>query len=393
MKIVQINATCGSGSIGKICLDISKLLNRKGLENYILYSLGKSSYSNAIKYSNEFLRKIQSLFEKVTGLYGFGAYFTTKRMLHHLDQIKPDIVHIHNIHSHDCHLDLLFKYIRKNKIKVFWTFHDCWAFTAYCPYFDIVNCSKWKNGCNKCMLYKKYSFILDRSSQVYKLKKNALEGLDLKIITPSKWLANLVSQSYVKKYPVYIINNGINLDVFKPTNSDFKVRYNCIEKFVILGVSFIWDERKGIDVFIKLAEDLDDRFQIVLVGTNNIIDKILPRNIISIHKTQNQKELAEIYSAADLFLIPTREDNFPTVNIESIACGTPVMTFNTGGSPEIAGTNCGYVIFDNTYETLKEEVLNCIDRNKIDKEICRKRALDFDCNKKYEEYLNLYLDK
>lgn len=390
MKIVQINATCGTGSIGKICLEVSKHLTKKGIENYILYSFGHSDYPLAINYCNEHIRKLQSLYEKVSGMYGFGARFTTGRLLKQLEEINPDIVHIHNIHSHDCDVEMLFNYLNRHHIRVYWTFHDCWAFTGYCPYFDMAECNKWKTGCDKCKIFRQFSLIFDRSQILYDKKKKALLNADLTIITPSQWLSKLVKASFLKDKDVRVINNGIDLSEFKPTQSNIRQRLKCKDKFVVLGVANVWETRKGLDVFIKLANDLGDSYQIILVGTSKEIDKILPQNIVSIHKTENQKQLAELYTASDLFVIPTLEDNFPTVNIEALACGTPVLTYDTGGSAEIIEKTCGIAVPKGNYQALKDAIC-CISKyNPYDSRSCVERASLFRNTDKYNEYLNLY---
>ena len=225
MKIVQINATCGVGSTGKICVDISKLLTEKGIENYILYTQGNSDYPLGIKYATKNDIKVQALKSRVFGNYGFNSKKITKKLISELEKIKPDVVHMHNIHSHNCHLELLFDYFRRTQIKVYWSFHDCWAITAYCPHFDMIGCDKWKMGCHHCPQSKQFSWFFDRSAKLYKKKKEALAGLDLTIITPSQWLADLTRESFLKDYPVKVINNGIDLSVFKPTKSDFRKKY------------------------------------------------------------------------------------------------------------------------------------------------------------------------
>ncbi len=390
MKIVQINGTCGSGSTGKIAVSISELLNEKGIENYILYSSGKSDYKNAIKYTRKVYTKLMALKSRILGNYGFEAKYSTKRMIKILKGINPDIIHIHNIHSHDCDLNLLFKYIKQNSIKIYWTFHDCWAFTAYCPHFDMIGCNKWKTGCHSCPQYKSFSWFFDRSDYIFNKKKELFKGLDLTIITPSNWLAGLVKQSFLKDYPVKVINNGIDLSVFKPTESEFSKRYGIEDKFILLGVAFGWGKRKGLDVFIELSKRLDEKFQIVLVGTDDNVDKLLPENIISIHRTQNQTELAEIYTASDLFVNPTREENYPTVNMEAIACGTPVLTFNTGGSSEMLDDSCGVVVPKDHIEALLNEINDIAENNIFSKENCFEITKNFDKNDRFKEYLELY---
>lgn len=391
MKIVQINSVCGKGSTGKICVAVSELLNEKGIENYILYSSGNSDYSQGIKYQNTFYTKIQALKSRVFGNYGFNSARSTRRLIREIEKINPDIIHLHNIHAHNCNLSLLFKYFKKANKKLFWTFHDCWAFTGYCPHFDMIGCDKWQSECGKCPQKRYYSWFFDKSKKLFDKKKKLFSGLDLTIITPSKWLGELVKQSFLKDYPVKVINNGIDLNIFKPTESNFREKYNIKDKFILLGVAFGWGVRKGLDVFIELSKRLDDRFQIVLVGTDDSVYKQLPKNIISIHKTQNQTELAEIYSASDLFVNPTREENYPTVNMESVACGTPVLTFNTGGSPEMLDETCGAVVPKNDIDGLEKEILIVFVDRPFDKEDCLSKAKQFNKDDKFREYIELYL--
>ena len=227
---------------------------------------------------------------------------------------------------------MLFKYIKKNNIPTVWTLHDCWPFTGKCPYFTIVKCEKWKNGCYKCPQYKDYPKTLyDNTKQMWKLKKKWFTGVhNLTIVTPSEWLAKLVHESYLKEYPVKIINNGIDLNLFRPSekNRTDVVKKIKKQKYIVLGVAFDWGFRKGLDIFIKLTDILPtDKYQIVLVGTSSIIDKELPKSIISVHRTQNQEELVELYTLADVFAMPTREENFPTVNLEALACGNSCSDF------------------------------------------------------------------
>ncbi len=392
MKVVQLNCTCGKGSTGKICLAISNMLNENNVENYVLYTEGESNYTKAINYSSKKYKKFQAFKSRIFGNFGFNSKKATKKLIKILDNINPDIVHIHNIHGHDCNLSLLFKYLKSNNKKIIWTFHDCWAFTGYCPYFLLVKCDKWQKQCVSCPQRKKYSLLFDRSKKLYKNKKELFSELDMTIITPSNWLASLVKQSFLKDYPVKVIHNGIDLDIFKPTESAFRIKFGLENKFIVLGVAFDWDRRKGLDVFIELSKSLSDDYQVVLVGTNEQIDKILPKNIISIHRTQNQQELAEIYSVADVFVNPTREENFPTVNIEALACGTPIITFNTGGSPEIIDKTCGRVVEVDNIEELLKEVISICEEKTILQINCVKRAKLFTQNNMCFNYKNLYFD-
>lgn len=390
MKIVQINATCGSGSTGKICQAVSELLTKDGTENFILYSFGNTKYPQAIKCCNENIRLVQSLYEKINGCYGFGAKYTTSLYIKELRRIKPDIVHLHNIHSHDIDVDVLFQYLRENKIKVYWTFHDCWAFTGYCTHFMMVGCNKWKHECCECPLYKVDSFFFDRSKQLFERKKMAVKGIDLTVITPSEWLGSVVRQSFLKDCKVEVINNGINLNVFKPTPSNFREKYGCADKILLLGIANGWPKGKNLNAFIRLANELNDRYRIILIGTNDKIDKTLPSNIISIHKTENQKQLAEIYSAVDILVNPTLEENFPTVNIESIACGTPVVTYNTGGSFEMLDSTCGKSIPTGDIDALESFIKGLESEWPFNTDECVNKAQTYNDTICFKKYLKLY---
>ena len=391
MKIVQINATCGIGSTGKICVGVSKVLSENSIENYILYSTKTNGYPLGIQCTNDVYIKLQALKSRVFGNYGFNSRKATKKIIAELERIKPNVVHLHNIHGHDCNLEILFSYFKKNKIKLLWTFHDCWSFTGYCPHFTMMKCDKWKSSCSQCIQRSEYSWFFDKGQQLFEKKKSIFQGLDLTIVTPSRWLADIVQQSFLKEYPVKVINNGINLEIFKPSKSNFREKFGISEKnYIILGVAMGWGERKGLDVFVNLAKNLPDNYRIVLIGTDDKTDKILPENIISIHRTQNQQELAQIYSSADVFVNPTREDNYPTVNMEAIACGLPVLTFRTGGSPEMIDETCGSVVGCDDEEALEKEIIRiCTDRP-YSKDNCVNKAKTFDENERFKEYLDLY---
>lgn len=389
MKIVQINTSCGRGSTGKICLDISQILTRENIENYILYSNQSNGYELGIKCSDDIYIKAQALKSRVLGNYGFNSNRATKKIIIELERIQPDIVHIHNIHGHDCNLEMLFGYFKKKKIKLVWTFHDCWAFTGYCTYFDMVKCNKWREECYNCPQKSSFSWLFDNSKELFNRKKRLFEGLDLTIVTPSQWLADVVKQSFLSSYSIEVINNGINLDIFKPIESDFKTRIGLKDKKIILGVASVWEKRKGLDVFVELSQRLSDEYKIVLVGADSSQDKI-PSNITCIKRTQNQQELAEIYSMADVFVNPTREENYPTVNMEALACGTPVLTFRTGGSPEMLDETCGVVVECDDIDALEKKIIRICEDKPYSKEACLNKAKDFDKDDRFKEYLNLY---
>ena len=390
MKVLQINAVCGKGSTGKICASISELLNEKGIENYILYSAGRSTHSGAVKYSSEKYIKVQALKSRIFGNYGFNSVYCTRKLLRYIEKISPDVVHLHNLHGHNCHLGMLFKYLKKHNIKVYWTFHDCFAFTGYCTHFDSIGCDKWQTECHNCPQHKKYSWFFDRSRIMFKRKKELFTNVDLTVITPSVWMAEMVKKSFLCDCRINVINNGIDLDIFKPSESDFRERYECADKFILLGVAHGWSSLKGLDEFINLANNSKDDWKIVLVGALGRGVGRLPENVIYIPFTSNQVELAEIYSAADVFVNPTMEDTFPTVNMEALACGTPVITYKTGGSVEIIDDSCGIAVDKGNSQELARAIERVYDERPFTTEMCLNRAKNFSAKDKFAENIRLY---
>ena len=393
MKILEINQV-NFGSTGHIMLQIADLATKRGHEVICSFYArrNKDKDKNCIYIGNKISHNIHKKLYRKTGNNGCYSKISTWNFLRKVKKFDPDLIHIHNLHNCYINLPMLFDYIKKNNKKVVWTLHDCWSFTGQCPYFTAVGCEKWKTGCHDCEQINRYpSCSVDRTDKMWNRKKEWFTGVqNLTIVTPSQWLADLAKQSFLKDYPVKVINNGINLDVFKPTESDFRTKHNLEDKKIILGVASVWEVRKGLDVFIELSKRLDDRYKIVLVGTNDEVDKKLPEGIISIHRTSNQKELAELYTAADVFFIPTREDNFPTVNMESLACGTPVLTFNTGGSPEMVDEATGVVLMNEDIASVEQAVISMCESGKYSKEACTERAKQYDSGLKYNEYLSLF---
>lgn len=305
---------------------------------------------------------------------------------------------MHNIHGYYINIELQFNYLKEANKPVIWTLHDCWPFTGHCAYFDYIGCDKWKMGCYDCPQKNKYpsSLFLDMSKKNYIEKKRIFNQIgNITIVTPSEWLAKLVKNSFLNKYDIRVINNGINLDIFKPTMSDFRVNYNIEDKFIILGVANIWDERKGLNYFKQLSDIIDDSIKIVLVGLSEEQKNNLPKNILGINKTNSIQELAQIYSSADVFVNPTLEDNFPTTNLEALSCGTPVITFNTGGSPECVDNSCGFVADKGNINDLLKLILEIKYNGKeIYTKHCRKRAEEkYSRDDRYLDYIDLYNKK
>lgn len=340
MKYLLINVVCGAGSTGRICTELADKLYDEGHTVKIAYGRGKVKQEHkkyAVKIGNGLSVKLDALLSRLFDNAGFNSKCVTKRFIKWVKKYDPDVIHLHNIHGYYINVKILFDYLKKSGKKVIWTLHDCWAFTGHCTHFDFINCEKWKEVCGNCKqkgLYPK-SYLRDNSKSNYLRKKKAFTGApNLDIITPSNWLKGKVEQSFLKEYKVTVINNGIDLEVFKPTKKDFKEKYNLQGKKIVLGVANVWGKRKGLGDFIKLSKILPEEYKIVIVGLNDKRLKLLPENILAIKRTDSLEKLVEIYSSAHVFFNPTYEDNYPTVNLEAQACGIPVITYKTGGSVE-----------------------------------------------------------
>lgn len=391
MKIVEINSVC-RGSTGSIMLNIAKTARANGDEVYTFSERRKGTPAEGHCYFGSFIENmLHRLFSVFSGISGTGSVIGTWRLLHKIREIDPDVLHLHNLHGWYINLPMLFKFIKKHRIKTVWTLHDCWGFTAQCSHFTLEKCDKWKTGCYSCPRYRLYPYtFVDRTKQMWKLKKSWFGGVeDMTIVTPSRWLADLVKQSFLNGYDVRVINNGIDLDIFKPTAGNFREKYTLQDKKIVLGVASGWGYRKGLDVFIELSKRLPEDYKIVLVGTDDSVDKKLPPEILSIHRTCDQQELAQIYTAADVFVNPTREENFPTVNLEAIACGTPVVTFDTGGSKEMLNEDIGCFVPMGATDQLAREILRVCNRE-YGKKAFETVVTYYDKKRRFEEYVALY---
>lgn len=396
MKVLQINSVCGIRSTGRITTDLYKVLEDAGHECVIGYGrLDAPKDINSIKIGSNLDNYVHVSKTRIFDKHGFSSSKATNDFLKKVDEYNPDVVHLHNIHGYYINIEILFKYLKKINKPVVWTLHDCWSFTGHCSHFDYIGCEKWKSKCYDCPQKMDYpnSLLMDNSKWNYEKKKELFTSIEnMTIITPSKWLADLVSESYLGKYKVQVVNNGIDLDQFRPINSNFREKYNLENKFLLLGVASQWGERKGLLTFIELAEKLDSSYKVILVGVTEKEKSELPSNIISITRTNNIKELAEIYTAVDLFVNPTLEDTFPTTNLEALACGTPIVTFNTGGSIESVDKNCGIVVKNNDYNELYAAIKNIKENGKeYYSEYCINKSRElYNKNDKFKEYVTIY---
>lgn len=395
MKIVIMN-TVPYGSTGRISRNIGKRAEKAGDKVYYIYGWTKgkrrSQDENEMVATSFFSKLFHMVAARLTGLDAVYSYWSTRKTIGRLKKIKPDIIHMHIMHDYFLNLKLLYRYFEKTGVKVIWTFHDCWAFTGGCMYFTVSECSKWKDGCKNCVLQKNgFEAVIDSSQRMWKLKRQGLTSMkNLTVTVPSRWLEQVVRQSFYQDFPIKTICNGIDLEKFRVRKSDFRDVYSIPNKYVVLGVAFDWGYRKGLDVFIKLADILPEEYQIVLVGIRKEHQNRLPHNVIAIPKTSNQEELIEIYSTADVFVNPTREEVFGMVNIEALACGTPVIMFDTGGAPEGIDESCGVVVKTKTAEALAKEIVRVCTEKPFCSDSCVERAKKFDESICYQKYVELY---
>lgn len=397
--LLQLNVTANWGSTGKIAEQIGLAAQAAGWDSYIAYGRSMNPSKNKlIKVGSKIGVYEHYVENKLLDNEGLASRFSTRRFLKVINHIKPDVVHLHNIHDHWLNFPLLFEYLSQKRIPVVWTQHDQWATTGHCLLVPF-GCEKWKTECYKCPQSKWHS--LDCSRRNYRMKKNLMAELpSLTIVPVSEWLGAEIAQSHLKNRPIEVIHNGIDLNVFRPqqVNAHFIEKFrnkkqNFGDKILVLGVSSVWNKSKGLMDFIKLSHD--ERMQVILIGVPADIRKELPENIISFGRTQNQLELAMFYTIADVFVNPTYGDMFPTVNLEALACGTPVVTYNTGGSPEALSSETGTVVEQGNINALINAITAIpAKRTTQDKNMslaCRERAERlFDKNKCFEKYIEIY---
>ena len=391
MKVLFINSVCGIGSTGRICTDIAEVLEEKGHLAKIAY--GRNSYvpekcrEYGIRVGTDIGVKVHGLISRCFDAHGAGSKNATKKLINMIQEMDPDIIHLHNVHGYYLNIDVLFGFLRKWEKPIVWTLHDCWSLTGHCSYFDYVGCNKWEEGCGKCPQKESYpaSLFLDRSAANYLHKKALFSGLgNLTIVTPSQWLADIVKKSYLNTYSVHVINNGIDTNEFRERTTNLREKYDIPEnKKILLGVSMGWPPSKRLDYMVRLSEDLDSEYKVVIIGIDEKQKKNIPSNIIAISKTKNVSELAEWYATADVFVNPTMQDNYPTVNLEAQACGTPVVTFDSGGSKECISENYGVAVEPGNYNQLKEAVIRAASLKRRNVYIKNQREFT-------EEYLALY---
>lgn len=396
MRILQINTTLNSGSHGRMANDIGQLLIRKGHESYIAYGRTSNySESHPLKVGKKHDIFSHVLISRLFDRHGFGSVHATEDVIAKIDTIGPDLIHLHNLHGYYLNIKVLFKYLKYKGLPVIWTLHDCWPFTGHCSHFQRIDCDKWKAGCYKCPLTHCYpkSWFVDNSRKNFREKKELFNSLKkIVLVSPSLWLYGHLENSFLSGYEIKVINNGTNTDKFKPVDCHQTTnKYNLTEKY-IFGIANVWTETKGLGDFISLRKILDPDILIVLAGLAEDQAKTLPTGIRGIPRTENIEELAALYSGAIAFVNPTYVDNFPSVNIEALACGTPVITYDTGGSPEAIDQNTGIVVEKGSIIKINMAIVEISSsHHNFTQDQCRSRVIkNFSTEERLADYLNLY---
>lgn len=394
LKILQINTVCGSGSVGRIAVDIYHTLEKNGDKGMIAYGRRTAPEGiRAFRFGSPLDMGAHVLSTFFRGEHGFASGRQTKRLIGRIRKWNLDVIHLQNIHGFVLQVEILFAYLKEAGKPVVWTLHDCWPYTGHCAFYDYTACEGWKTGCRACREYQRtypYALFRNHTIQNYERKRTAFTGVaDLTIVTPSRWLAGEVKQSFLKEYPVQVIPNGIDRKCFRPVKSLLRQRLGLEGRFVILGVANVWERRKGLEYFVKLSGRLSEEYKVILIGLSKKQIKSLPENIIGLERTSSAEELAEYYSMADVFVNATLEDNFPTTNLEALACGTPVITFNTGGSPESVDESCGQVVPKGDTEALIKAIRQEREAPR-QSESCLKRAERYEKYDRFREYVELY---
>lgn len=398
--MLQINSVCGVGSTGKIAVDIHNLLKSKGHESCIAYGRGvPRNCDSTIKIGNKIDNYMHVVLTRIFDRHGFGSKRATRKFIKEIKLFNPDIIHLHNIHGYYLNVGILFDFLKSTNIPTVWTLHDCWSFTGHCAYFDYLECKKWKSQCYKCPAKKEYpkSLLFDNSKRNYSKKMTMFTGCNmLHLVTPSAWLSNIVKESYLNQYAISVIRNGIDIDIF---NRESKKNETIIKdnRFIILAVASVWDRRKGLDEYLKLSSKLNNDEVIVMVGLDPDQIRLLPKNMVGMEKTNNVQTLVDLYKNSNIFVNLTLEDNYPTVNIEAAACGSYVVTYATGGSPETIANGYGEVVEKYDIEGVVKAIHNY--RSRQNTKVINSNGVDdikiidsFDKNVCFLDYISLYED-
>lgn len=395
MRILQINAVYNQGSTGVIVKDIDETLQENGYESFVAYATCSKIPKNGFKIGNKIDYKVHGLLTRILGKQAYFSTLSTKSLIRYIKRVNPDIIHLHNLHNNYIDFNLLLKYIIKKNIKTVVTLHDCWFFTGKCFHYISDGCTKWQTECGNCPRLKKDipSWFFDQTTKVFNDKKKYFGQIsNLVVVGVSKWISNEAKQSFLGNSQITTIHNGVDIDIFKPTQSNFRKDYNIGNKYVILGMANKWLLPNNLETFQYITKKIGKNDVLVLVGCSEKQKKSLPDNVIGLGFVNDREKLAQIYSMADVFVNITWEDSLPTVNIEAICCGTPVITFDSCGSPEIINDRTGIVTPQGNSTLLWQAICNIKDKGKrqFENECVKLGVQNYNKNEKYKDYIILY---
>lgn len=397
MRVLHINAVYGQGSTGVIVQDIHNMALQNGIDSYVAYAHPnrKVDEKNTYIIGNKFDHKLHAMLSRINGRQAYFSRIPTKRLLRKIDELKPNIVHLHNLHSNYINLNMLLQYLADKHISTVITLHDCWFFTGGCFHYTKVNCCKWLTTCGKCPKKKvdTPAYILDKSKFILEDRKKYLSQIeDLTVVGVSEWITQEAKKSFLNNAKLLTIYNGVDLEFFKPVKSNFREQYNLENKFLILGMANKWFEPANAELLKTFSERIDEDSVLIIIGGTKEQRERLSSKVIGIPYVTNREELREIYSACDVFVNCTREDTLGSVNIEAQACGTPVIVFSNTGTKETIDSVSGYCVPDGNVECMLEMVQNVKENGKAHySDICQRYVHGkFERNTNYAKYMQLY---
>lgn len=392
MKVLYINSVGHFGSTGRIVDDLCKIIKDWGHQCLKVFGRGEISSIEDKKNISKIGIIEQFFLTRLFDLHGRVSIFPTKRIIRLIRKYKPDVIHLHNLHGYYVNYSILFSFFKSTNIPIVWTLHDCWSFTGHCAYFDYLKCDKWLTECFNCPAKKDYpkSIFFDSSRSNYLCKRKAfLKPEKITLVSPSIWLDTLVSHSFLGNKEHLVINNGIDITNTFTYDPEKKKTFS---EGLILAVASPWTKRKGYGDLFSIAKQFEGICKFAIIGLTKKQCSELPESCIKIERTKDVKELVDWYQKANVFINTSYEDNFPTTNLEALACGTPVVTYETGGSVEAIDKNTGTIVKKGDWKSLTKVAISLIYNKKYFKyEDCRQRAeLKFNKDDRYFDYLRLY---
>jgi len=398
-KLLQINV-CSNLSTGRIAEDIASVAKQDGWDCYLAYGRGTEPKENkGLRIGSQFDLYEHVLESRLLDWHGRGSRRATKAFLKQVEQLQPDVIHLHNIDGYYLNLQQLFDFLGRKQIPVVWTVHSCWPFTGHCAHFAPAHCEKWKTQCHDCPLVQTYpkSWWADRSRKNYAEKKRLFNQPAQMLLTPvSKWLCGLLKESFLQKYPTEVIYNGVDLNTFSPKpqseTAALRQRYSLQDQFVLLGVASTWTEQKGLSHYVELSKRLPAGMRMVLIGLNDKQIEAMPANVLGLRRTSSIDELVAFYSAADVVLNLSEAETFGLTTAEGMACGTPSVVFNTTASPELITPATGAVAPMGDLAAVMQAVEQIRANGKAAySTACRQRAVEhFDKTKNFQRYVEIY---